>query len=129
MTFKLKNFLSKSAYVIYIVLFGYIFYITAFRNSAFEYNNAILFSNIFKISAFLAVFLLIYSKCNKILYKYRYLLLGIAVLWIFYVQLSVSSQMIPRVVDDLANVQRGAILYVTGENPEELVILSLHLVI
>lgn len=120
MTFKLKNFLSKSAYVIYIVLFGYIFYITAFRNSAFEYNNAILFSNIFKMSVFLAVFLLIYSKCNKILYKCRYLLLGIAVLLIFYLQLSISSQMIPRVVDDLANVQRGAILYVTGENPEEL---------
>lgn len=117
---KLSALLSKTAYCIYAVLFGYIFYVSFFYNYSFQYDTSVLFTNILKIIIFLSVFLFVYSKFSDFLHKYRYLILLIAVCGIFCVQLSVSNQMYPTVVDDLANVQRGAILYVTGENPDEL---------
>ncbi len=117
---KIRNFLSKTAYCIYAVLFCFIFYTTLFNNSAFEYNTAVLYEYIFKAMAFLCVFLFLYSRFSQIILKYRYFILFIVVCGIFCTQLSISSQMIPTVVDDLANVQRGAILWVTGENPVEL---------
>ena len=117
---KISKLLSKTAYCLYAVLYGYIFYVSFYKNYSFQYDTSVLFANILKIGAFLGVFLFIYSRFSGIIHKYRYLLLFVAVCGVFYVQLSVSNQMIPTAVDDLANVQRGAILYVTGENPEEL---------
>lgn len=117
---KIKKFLSKTAYCIYAVLFGYIFYITLFNNSSFKYNTAVLYGYMLKEIIFLCVFLLIYSRFSQAILKYRYIILFIVVCGVFYTQLSINSQMVPTVVDDLANVQRGAILYVTGENPAEL---------
>ena len=117
---KINKFLSKTAYCIYAVIYMYVFYVSFFDNYSFQYDATTLFSNILKIIVFLCAFLMVHSKFSAGIYKYRYLILFVVVCGIFWSQLSISNQMYPTVVDDLANVQRGAILYVTGENPEEL---------
>jgi len=116
---KLQTFISRTAYVIYGVLFGFIFYAAMFNNTAFEYDSAAIFKYMGLVLLYLAALLLVYRLCWRFIYKYRYIFLVLVCALVFRAQYNVGNNIVHWAIYDHERVLHGAMMWAQGITGEE----------